>query len=346
MSDSRTNRAITQPHPDATGTRAVSTANGDDSRPRAPVDSQAPSKPQTPMQSQTPTRPKTPTQPTRPLEPQAPTQSQAPIHRAEVSRYIVDQGPFVIRFAFPGFVVPEAPADPSDAQSGVRRAARGFADPKRDHGYGPLATVAESFLEPGTWIPMHEHRNDEIISWVPAGVMRHDDRTVGKLVTDSDHLMVMNSGRSFRHEELTGKTDPSLRMLQIFVRPHTLDLEPGIQHGPIEAAASGEWRLLFGPEDSEAPFTVRNDIYFSDLRLSAGGEVFAPARPGYDLYLFCFEGDVSVGAERLTRSETALAREREGNISLIPIQAHSNSIVVAFLINPNAPVTRAGTIGR
>ena len=270
----------------------------------------------------------------------------APIHRAEASRYIVDQGPFVIRFAFPGFSVPEAPADPSDAQSGVRQAARGFADPNRDHGYGPLATVAESFLEPGTWIPMHEHRNDEIISWVPSGIMRHDDRSVGKLVTDSDHLMVMNSGRSFRHEELTEKSDPSLRMLQIFVRPHTLDLEPGIQHGPIEAAAAGQWRLLFGPENSEAPFSVRNDVYFSDLRLSEGGEVPAPSRPGYDLYLFCFEGDVSAGAERLTESETALARECEGDISGITIRAHRESVLVAFLINPEAPVTRAGTIGR
>jgi len=33
-----------------------------------------------------------------------------------------------------------------------------------DHGYGPLAVIGESFLEPGTFIRMHEHRNDEIIS--------------------------------------------------------------------------------------------------------------------------------------------------------------------------------------
>jgi redox-sensitive bicupin YhaK (pirin superfamily) len=41
-----------------------------------------------------------------------------------------------------------------------------------DHGYGPLTAVVESFLDPGTWVQMHEHSNDEIISWVPNGTVR------------------------------------------------------------------------------------------------------------------------------------------------------------------------------
>jgi redox-sensitive bicupin YhaK (pirin superfamily) len=66
-----------------------------------------------------------------------------------------------------------------------------------DHGHGPLALIAESFMAPDTWISMHEHVQDEIISYVPHGVMRHSDRATGKPITDPDHLMVMNAGRSF-----------------------------------------------------------------------------------------------------------------------------------------------------
>ena len=40
-----------------------------------------------------------------------------------------------------------------------------------DHGYGPLARFDESILEPGGFIPMHEHRNDEIISYVSDGMI-------------------------------------------------------------------------------------------------------------------------------------------------------------------------------
>jgi hypothetical protein len=56
----------------------------------------------------------------------------------------------------------------------------GWVDPRsRDHGLGPIALVVRSVLEPGRVIAMHEHQNDEIVSWVPEGVMRHDDRATG-----------------------------------------------------------------------------------------------------------------------------------------------------------------------
>lgn len=70
--------------------------------------------------------------------------------RTDVSQ---DQGKFRVHRNFPGRAVPEYD----------------------DHGYGPLAMVVEAFLDPGAIIPMHQHRNEEIISWVPEGVMRHAD---------------------------------------------------------------------------------------------------------------------------------------------------------------------------
>jgi redox-sensitive bicupin YhaK (pirin superfamily) len=60
--------------------------------------------------------------------------------------------------------------------------------------------------------------------------------------------MVMNAGRSFWREERTFAGDAPVRMLQIFVRPHTLDLEPHIQHGPLAAPEPNRWRYLVGPE--------------------------------------------------------------------------------------------------
>lgn len=59
--------------------------------------------------------------------------------------------------------------------------------------------------------------------------MRHDDRQGNELVTDPEHLMVMNAGSSFWHAEEMLAENPPLRMLQIIVRPHSLDLEPGIR---------------------------------------------------------------------------------------------------------------------
>jgi redox-sensitive bicupin YhaK (pirin superfamily) len=64
-------------------------------------------------------------------------------------------GPFTIASNLPGYAVPG----------------------HQDHGYGPLARFDESILEPGTFVAMHEHRNDEIISYMTDGTMHHVDRT-------------------------------------------------------------------------------------------------------------------------------------------------------------------------
>ncbi|MFD1647655.1 pirin family protein [Haloarchaeobius litoreus] len=239
--------------------------------------------------------------------------------RTDVSQ---NQGKFRIHFDFPGRAVPD----------------------HDDHGYGPLATVVESFMDPGTLIRMHQHRNEEIISWVPDGVMRHDDRQGNELVTDAEHLMVMNAGSGFWHAEETLPDDPPLRMLQIFVRPHSLDLAPDIQHEPIPESAPNEWRYLFGPEDGEAPLWVRNEVQFYDCRLDAGATTTLPFEPGWDTYLYVFEGAVTVGDgdANLGHTESALVIGGED----VSVTATERSILVAFCIDPDAPVTRQGTIGR
>ena len=247
-------------------------------------------------------------------------QSEPRIHTAPRTDVSQDQGKFRIYFNFPGRAVPG----------------------HDDHGYGPLATVVESFMDPGTLIRMHQHRNEEIVSWVPAGVMRHDDRQGNELVTDSDRLLVMNAGSGFWHAEETLAEDPPLRMLQIFVRPHSLDLDPGIQHEPVPDPTPNEWRHLFGPEGSDAPLSVRNEVDFYDCRLDAGDTVGRPARPERETYLYVFEGAVDIGEKRLGYTESALVT---GGSDVL-VTAAEDAIIVAFVLDPDAPVTRQGTIGR
>ncbi len=235
-----------------------------------------------------------------------------------------NQGQFRIHFNFPGHAIRD----------------------HDDHGYGPLATVVESFMDPGTHIGMHPHRNEEIISWVPDGVMRHDDRQGNKLVTDSDHLLVMNAGSGFWHAEETTVDDPPLRMLQIFVRPHSLNLEPGIQHEPIPEAHPNDWRYVFGPEGSEAPLFVRNDVDFFDCRLDTRATVTLPSRPGWDTYLYVFDGAVTVGSEAVSLGYTESALVAGEGVNGVSVTATEESVLVAFCLNPDAPVTRQGTIGR
>lgn len=241
------------------------------------------------------------------------------IHKADRTIHRIGEGDFVVDLAMPGKALPG----------------------HDDYGLAALAVVADSFMAPGAYIPMHEHLQDEIISYVPQGVMRHDDLTHGKLVTDADHLMVMNAGSGFWHEERTLRTDPPLRMLQIFVRPHTLNLEPRIQHGRIEASRPNHWRHLFGPEGDDAPFYVRNDVHLHDIRLTQDSTADLPAIPEWITYFYIYSGTVVAGGKPFN--------EREAGVVLAPVDltmtAVEDALVVAFVLDPSSRITREGSAG-
>ena len=161
----------------------------------------------------------------------------------------------------------------------------GYAIPDhRDHGHRPLARFDDATLEPGGFVPMHEHRNDDIITYVADGRVRHADSCGARFVVGPTRIMVMNSGKGFWHEEGTRPDDPTLHGLQIFVRPHTVDLEPNIQFTEIGSPVLNEWRLLAGPENTEALSYVRNDVQLYDAHLMCGTEIDLQKRQGWDAF--------------------------------------------------------------
>lgn len=242
------------------------------------------------------------------------------IHKSGRTPLVHRMGPFVIRRNHPG------------------RAIAGH----NDHGFGPLAAMDDSSLDPGTHIRLHEHSNEEIVSYIVKGVMRHRDTAGYELDLTPATLMVMNAGESFWHEERTLHDDEPTRVLQIFVRPHALDLEPGLQFRELEAPEPGRWRQIFGPEGSGAASTVRNRIALHDIVLPAGADASLPVIEDWDTYFYVFDGAVEAGGEHFGDGESGLVVDEPG----AAILTRDGARLVAFQIDRNATVTREGTIGR
>lgn len=126
------------------------------------------------------------------------------------------------------------------------------------------------------------------------------------------------------------------------MRRHSLDLEPKTGHEPIPDPVVGEWRHLFGPERTDAPLSVRNDVDCYDCRLAADATSTLPSRPSWHTYLYVFDGAVEVGDESVRYTENALVTGDDD----VAVTATEDATIVAFSINPDASVTRQGTIGR
>jgi redox-sensitive bicupin YhaK (pirin superfamily) len=114
-----------------------------------------------------------------------------------------------------------------------------------------------------------------------------------------------------------------------------------IQFNEIGTPSLNRWRLLAGPENTEAFSFIRNDVRLYDAHLVRGAEVHLPKHQGWDAFIHSYRGRIDVNGTSLETKESALlVRETD-----VRVKALEDAIVVAFLINREARVTHAGTIG-
>jgi quercetin 2,3-dioxygenase len=227
-------------------------------------------------------------------------------------------GPFQIRRMHPGAML----GSPSDS------------------GFGGLGLIDRANLSPGLKVAMHEHRDDEIVSYLREGVMIHQDSTGVTEEVRPNRLMVMNAGSGFSHEE-TVPGPGNVHMLQIFIRPSEAGMTPGVQfHDLAETYSLNGWRLLAGPEGSGATGTVRQQALLHDVRLEAGHSLALPMKPGFDGWFYVFDGSVTLDG-RAMQTHDAVALIDHGAATII---ATTTSDLVLFLVDRTAAASRAGTL--
>ena len=86
---------------------------------------------------------------------------------------------------------------------------------------------------------------------------------------------------------------------------------------------------------------MRNAVYVYDIRLDQGSSTALPTLTGWHGYFFVFSGLVEAVGQRFGGSETGLATNPEE----LTIKALEPSVLVAFVIDRNAQITREGSVG-
>lgn len=206
-----------------------------------------------------------------------------------------------------------------------------------DPSFGPFSVMDHANLGVGTVVSMHEHKNDEILSYMWKGKMRHEDSAGNSVTISPSKLMMMNAGRSFWHEEST--PDQPVEMLQIFIRPAEADLDGQVSFFD-RGEAETDWSLIAGPESESAPLKIRQAVTVYDHRLGKGERSIAPFKRGLTQWLYVMDGAIRIGGELLEKGDAVT--DLDG--ALPEIVSETESTVVLFLIDRSVSGSRAGTI--
>lgn len=207
-----------------------------------------------------------------------------------------------------------------------------------DGAFGPLSNIDHAFMKTGLTIKMHQHINDEILSYVWKGTSQHKDSAGFEAPIAKGKLMLMNAGEGFWHEEKVLRDSEDVEMLQIFVRPEETNLSPHIQfHEKPET--NEDWYLMAGPEGSDAPLYFRQNVFIYDAHPKAGKQLQLPTIENYEPFLYVLDGEINVQDNVFGKYEAVTTTEDN-----IRIEVTMDATIVLFLVKRDVPMTLDGTI--
>lgn len=193
----------------------------------------------------------------------------------------------------------------------------------KDTGLASIGRIDHASLPPGSFIAMHPHINDEILSYFRIGKVKHTDSAGFSEYITPSRLMLMKAGKSFFHEEKILDDSEVLEGLQIFIRPKEKDLTPEVQFYELQNVFSeNEWRLIAAPS-SEAPLQLRSDTWIYDIQITEEKQIELPLLPkkGLTLLLYVFQGSATVNNSlSLSKGESVIIKDEE-NINIHSLQS-------------------------
>ena len=124
-----------------------------------------------------------------------------------------------------------------------------------------LRVINEDFVAPGRGFPKHGHRDMEIITYILEGALKHEDSMGNGSVIRPGDVQRMSAGTGVRHSEQNASLKERVHLLQIWILPHTIELEPSYEQKAFsDDDRRGQLRLIASEDGRDGSVTVHQDV--------------------------------------------------------------------------------------
>jgi redox-sensitive bicupin YhaK (pirin superfamily) len=188
-------------------------------------------------------------------------------------------------------------------------------------GFRSLRVINDDHVAAGHGFPMHPHRDMEIFSYMVSGRLAHKDSMGHEAVVGAGEVQRISAGRGILHSEANPDRDSDTHLLQIWIKPHTLGLEPSYAQkyfAPEEKA--NRLALIVSGDGRDGSISINQDADVYASLLDAGASVshsFAAGRYGW---LQLVSGSLTTSAGDLSAGD-GLALSELGELSISATRA-------------------------
>ncbi len=178
-----------------------------------------------------------------------------------------------------------------------------YYDP-RHMGFGALRVINEDRVQPGTGFGTHGHRDMEIISYVLAGSLGHQDSMGnGSTIVPGD-VQLMSAGSGVRHSEYNNEKAGVTHFLQIWIEPGVVGIPPSYEQKHFAAGEKrGRLRLLASPDGAEGSVRIHQEARIYAGLFDAAERARHALAPGRLGYVHVARGKVGVNGHALAAGD-------------------------------------------
>jgi redox-sensitive bicupin YhaK (pirin superfamily) len=201
-----------------------------------------------------------------------------------------------------------------------------YYDP-RYMGFRNLRVINEDFVAGGRGFPTHGHRDMEIITYILEGALKHEDSMGNGSVIRPGDVQRMTAGTGVRHSEKNASDTGRVHLLQIWILPHTVGLEPGYEQKAFtEDERRGQLRLIASEDGRDGSVRLNQDVSLFASILNTDQEVERTMDQKRYAWIQVARGSINVNSENAEQGDGVIVSGE----SSIKIKGKEDSEILLF----------------
>ncbi|MGH8601010.1 MAG: pirin family protein [Burkholderiales bacterium] len=172
--------------------------------------------------------------------------------------------------------------------------------------FGTLRVINEDRIEAAGGFGMHGHRDMEIITYLLAGRLEHQDSIGNGSVIHPGDVQRMSAGRGVMHSEFNPSGTEPAHLLQIWLLPDVTGIEPGYEQKHFDPASKrGQLRLIASRDGRDGSLRIHQDAALYAALLDGPDAVVHRLAANRKAYVHIARGQVAVNGQLLEAGDAA-----------------------------------------
>lgn len=179
-----------------------------------------------------------------------------------------------------------------------------YYDPQRMH-FGTLRVLNDDYVEGGMGFGTHPHANMEIITIPLSGELHHRDSMGNFGAIRKGEIQVMSAGTGVEHSEFNGSEKEAVTLLQIWVIPNQMNVEPRYDQIRIsDNEKINSFQQIISPDASDEGSWIHQDAWFHLGKFEKEtSESYFMKREGNGVYVFLISGHAKVAGQEMNAKD-------------------------------------------